>query len=138
MITDAQTWLSKAQALTSGTAYSDSYDAGLARDIGIGHSIRAKVLVDTTFTGGTNETFNLVESANADLSSPTVLVSSGAILEAALTAGASVMDVVIPKTSKRYVGFQYVASGTHTAGKVNALLVLDTASGDAFPVENGL
>lgn len=136
-MTDRQTWLSRAQALTTGTEYSDAYDAGLARDIGRGHPVRALVTVSTTFADGTNETINLVESANADLSSPTVLATTGAVLEAALTAGAKLMDVAIPKTSKRYVGFQFVASGTHTAGAVNALLVLDTDSGDSYAFETG-
>jgi hypothetical protein len=137
MITDRQTWLARAQALTTGTAYSDAYDAGLARDIARGHPIRAVVTVDTAFTGGTNETFNLVESANADLSSPTVLATSGAVVEANLTAGAKVLDVAVPKTSKRYIGFQFVASGTHTAGAINALLVIDSDSGDSFAYETG-
>lgn len=137
MITDAQTWLSKQQALTSGTAYSNSYDRGVAGDMGRGQPIRARVSVSTTFTGGTNETINLVESANADLSSPTVLLSSGAVLEAALTQGAVLLDVVVPRTTKRYVGFQYVASGTHGAGAVDAMFVLNTDSGDAFAAETG-
>ncbi len=136
MITDAQTWLAKAQALTTGTAYSNAYDNGLARDIGRGTPLRALVLVNTTFTGGTNETVNFVESANADLSSPTVLFGVTP-LEAALTAGATVMDVTIPKTTKRYVGFQFVASGTHTTGKLDALIVIDSDSGDAFAANNG-
>jgi len=137
MRTDRETWLSQQQALTSGTAYSNSYDLGLARDMGIGTAIRAVVNVSTTFTGGTNETFNLVQSANSDLTSPDILVSSGAILEAALTGGTRVMDVVVPRTTKRYVGWQFVASGTHTGGAVDALFVLNTSSGDSFPVETG-
>lgn len=137
MITDKQTWLSQQQALTSGTAYSNAYDLGSARDVGIGTNIRAIVNVVTTFTGGTNETFNLVQSANSDLSSPDILASTGAVVEANLSAGKRPMDLVIPATSKRYIGFQYVASGTHTAGVIDALFVLNSGSGDAFAYETG-
>lgn len=137
MITDRELWVSQQQALTTGTQYSNSYDLGLARDMGIGTSVRAMINVSTTFTGGTNETFNLVQSANSDLSSPDVLATTGAVVEASLTAGSRLLDLVVPRTTKRYVGFQYVASGTHTAGNVDGLFVLNNTSPDSFPVETG-
>lgn len=137
MLTDALTWLASAQALTSGTAYSNSYDNRVSGDIGRGTPLRATCYVSTTFAGGTSLTVNFVESANADLSSPTVLIPGTAVLDAALTAGAKLMDVPLPKTSKRYYGFQFVNSGTHSAGAVNALIVTDTDSGDSFAVATG-
>lgn len=137
MITDRELWVSQQQPLTTGTQYSNSYDLGLARDMGIGTAIRALINVSTTFTGGTNETFNLVQSANSDLSSPDILATTGAVLEANLTAGSRLLDLVVPRTTKRYVGFQFVASGTHGAGAVDALFVLNNTSPDSFPVETG-
>jgi hypothetical protein len=137
MITDRELWVSQQQALTTGTQYSNSYDLGLARDMGLGTAVRAVVNVSTTFTGGTNETVNLVQSANTDLSSPDILLAVGPTLEAGLTAGTRIVDVVVPRTTKRYVGFQYVASGTHTAGAVDGLFVLNNTSPDSFPVETG-
>jgi hypothetical protein len=138
MITDAQARLSSAQALTTGTVVStNSYDAGLARDIGRGQEIRVKVTVDTTFTGGTSLGVNIIESPNSDLSSPTVLLTGPVTVEASMTAGASLLDVVLPQTSKRYVGLQYVNTGTHTAGAVSAHLVFDTDSRTFFAANTG-
>lgn len=137
MITDRETWLSQQVALTTGTVVSNTYDRGMVGDVGLGRNIRAIINVITTFTGGTNETFNFIQSANSDLSSPDILATTGAVLEASLIAGTRVMDIVIPKTTKRYLGFQYVASGTHGAGAIDAMFVLDAYSGDSFPVETG-
>lgn len=139
MITDAQTRLSSQQALTSGTIVStNSYDLGTARDVGRGHPLRVIVTVDTAFAGGTSVTPNIIESANADLSSPTVIGAGETTAEAALTQGAKIMDRVLPKTSKRYIGLQYANAGTHSAGTVSANIVLDTDSSAQFPANTGL
>jgi len=139
MITDAQTRLSNQQALTSGTVVStNSYDLGTARDIGRGQPLRVIVTVDTAFAGGTNVTPSIIESANADLSSSTVIGAGDATAEAGLTAGARIMDRVLPKTSKRYIGLQYANSGTHTAGAMSAHIVIDTESNTQFAANTGL
>jgi hypothetical protein len=55
MITDAQTKFSDAQAVTTGTQVStNSYDMGVARDIGRGRDLRVYANVTTAFTGGTS------------------------------------------------------------------------------------
>ena len=138
MIIDAQTRLANAQAITTGTQLSENtHDAGSARDIGRGREIRVIAIVDTSFAGGTSLAANVVESANADLSSPTVIAAGPVIAEASLTAGAKLLDRVLPQTSKRYVGLQFVSVGTHSAGKVTAGLVLDTDSNTAFAANTG-
>ena len=139
MITDAQTRLSNVQALTSGTvASTNSYDLGKGRDIGRGQPLRMIVTVDTAFAGGTSVTPNIIESDNADLSSPSQIGLGETTLEAGLTAGAKIMDRVLPKTSKRYIGVQYVNSGTHSAGAVSAHIVIDTDSSTQFQANTGL
>lgn len=137
-ITDAQTRFSSAQAVTTGTQVStNSYDMGVARDIGRGGNIRVKVTIDTTFTGGTSLQVNLVESVNSDLSSSTALFTGTAVVEASLTAGTSLLDRILPPTTKRYIGLQFVTVGTHTAGAVTGGLVLDTDSGTYFTANTG-
>jgi hypothetical protein len=138
MYTDAQTRFSDAQAVTTGTQLStNSYDMGIARDIGRGRQVRVYANVTTAFAGGTSLQTNIVESVNSDLSSATVIRTGAAIAEAALTAGKVLVDEVLPTTSKRYVGLQYITVGTHTAGNVTAGLVLDTDSGTYFAANTG-
>jgi hypothetical protein len=138
MITDAQTKFSDAQAVTTGTQVStNAYDMGTARDIGRGRQLRIFANVGTAFTAGTSLQTNVIESANSDLSSPTVIVTGAVIVEASLTAGRSLLDVVLPTTSKRYLGLQFVTVGTHTAGTVNGGIVMDTDSNTTFPAVTG-
>jgi hypothetical protein len=68
---------------------------------------------------------NFVESANSDLSSPTVLITGTVTVEASLTAGARLLARTMPPTSKRYLGLQFVTVGTHTAGTIFGGLVRD-------------
>lgn len=134
-MTDRETTFSNLQAVTTGTQVStDKYDTGLANHPNINTSKGLQVLVQvgTAFTGGTSLTVNFVESAASDLSSPTVLATSGVIAEASLTAGARLMAVPVPRTSKRYLGLQFVTVGTHGAGTVWGGIVRDIDD-TAFP-----
>lgn len=138
MITDAQTQFSAAQAVTTGTQVStNAYDMGVARDIARGRDLRIYANVGTAFTGGTSLAVNVIESANSDLSSPTVIAPGVTIAEASLTAGASLLDIVLPRTSKRYLGLQFVSVGTHTAGTVNGGIVMQTDSNTTFAAVTG-
>lgn len=135
MITDRETTFSDNQAVTTGTEYStDKYDTGLADhpNINTNRELQALVVVTTAFADGTSLKVDLVESANADLSSPTVLMTGAVIAEAALTAGKRVLEGPVPRTSKRYIGLRYTTVGTHTAGKVWGGLVRDIDD-TAFP-----
>lgn len=78
-----------------------------------------------------------MQSANANLSSPDVLASSGAVVEANLTAGKNVLRIGIPPNTKRYVGLQFVSSGTHTNGTIDAVVVFDTDTNRIYPYETG-
>ena len=94
--------------------------------------MRALVIVDTAFTaaGAGTATFELIEADDADLTSNIVsLYSTAAIGKATLVVGYVVMDIVIPKTAKRYLGFRVtVATGPMTAGAVTAEFVANTDS----------
>lgn len=129
MITDRELTFSNDQAVTTGTQVStDKVDTGVAGiNINTNRELQIFVSVTTAFAGGTNMTVNLVESASSDLSSPTVLATSGAVATASLTAGAVLLRTAVPRTSKRYLGLQFVSTGTaFTAGTIFGGIVRDT------------
>lgn len=134
---DRELIFSKDQAVTTGTQYStDKYDTGLANNpnINTNRELQVACFVTTAFASGTSLTVNFVESDNADLSSPTVLATSGAVAEANLTEGAALLRTAVPRTSKRYLGFQFVTVGTHTAGTVFGGILRDTDD-TVFPAQ---
>lgn len=128
MITDRELTFSNDQAVTTGTQVStDKVDTGAAGiNINTNRELQIFVSVTTAFAGGTSLNVNLVESASADLSSPTVLASSGVTAEADLTAGRVLLRTAVPRTSKRYLGLQFVTVGTHSAGTIFGGIVRDS------------
>jgi hypothetical protein len=133
-MTDRETTFSNDQAVTTGTQVStDKYDTGQSgNNINTNRELQVLAVVTTAFTGGTSLNVNLVESDSSDLSSPTVLASSGVIAEANLTVGKRLLATALPRTAKRYLGLQFVTVGTHTAGTVFGGLVRDIDD-TAFP-----
>jgi hypothetical protein len=126
MYMDAQARPSLNQAITTGTQLStDSIDLLTAIDNPGrgGMPMRAIAVVTVAFTGGTSLQAQFVSSVNSNLSSPTVLASGPVVAEAGLTAGAKLLDIPLPDIGDRYIGFQYVTVGTHTAGAVTAGIV---------------
>lgn len=144
MYTDAQnrpTTVSQSIAMAAGTTVStDSIDLQTAnRNIGRSFPMRAHVVVTTALAGGTSIQVQLIESANANLSSPTVLASGAVVPLASAIAGAELLDVPIPGTSKRYLGFQFVTLGTFTgAGAVQGNIVAETDNQPYITMNTGL
>lgn len=92
-------------------------------DVGRSPNIKWGTQITTTVTSGGAATidFRLCQSANNDLSSPTVLASSGAVALATMVAGYWVPAVTrdVPPVTARYLGMNYViATATTTAGNV--------------------
>lgn len=139
MILDRQLLLSNAQALSTGTILStNAIDLASARDIGIGDNLELFIRVTAALTGGTSVQFAYVTSANADLSSPNVIVQTPPVPAASLTAGSEWLRVQVPALSdtasrQRYVGVQYTVNGTFAAGTVTAGVVLDREGLAAYP-----
>lgn len=132
MITDALLLLSDAQASVRavGTYVStNTIDLGVARDIGAGEGLYVLFTVDVAFAGGTGVDFQIITSAAANLGSPTVLATSGVRADALLVVGYNFFMPVPPVVGngQRYLGVQYVGTGTHTLGSVSARVVLDAA-----------
>lgn len=140
MITDAQTSFTgtAGQSPTTGTQVStNTYDMGVARDIGRGRNIRVFCECTVTFTAGTSLQVNVIGSASSNLGTPTVLYTGAVIAEAALLAGKTLLDVVLPQTTQEYLGLQFVTVGTHTAGTVVGGMNLETDSNTYFPAVTG-
>lgn len=124
MILDAQTLMSDSQALTATAYSSNTYDSGAAgNDISIGEAmcvaLNVEVAADFTTTDETYE-FQVVQSANANLSSHDVLCSRS-ILAADLTAGSHhILPLPSGSKTKRYLGVRYVLAGTTPTVTVSA------------------
>ena len=118
MITDALLTLSDAQALTATAFSTNTVDLGNVTpkiDIAAGEPMAMTIAVDVTAdatTGDETYTFEFVQSANANLSSPDILAQI-AIARATLVAGFRFYIALASGViTKRFVGAQYVLGGT--------------------------
>ncbi len=112
-----------------------SANGGGARDMGVGDdpSLKLSVLVTTAFASGTSLQLVLSGAPDNGSGAPsayTIMWSSSAIVEASLVAGAQLANIDIPRVVfgqvlPRYLQLSYVTVGTHTAGAVEANIVLD-------------
>lgn len=135
MITDKTLRVSTDQAVTTTAVSTDTIDLSIARDMGEGHPLYANFAVTTAFAGGTSIKFEVISSASAALSSPTVIGSSDAVVTASLTLGANFAVRVNPQIASKgqqYLGVRYTVSGTYTAGTVTADFVTDIQDGKKF------
>ena len=135
MITDSLLRVSEDQAITSTAFSTNTIDLGTARDIGEGTALYMNFAVTTALANGTSVKFEVVTSANANLSSPTVVGSSDAVLTAALTAGKNVVVRINPDIAgkgQRYLGARYTVAGTFNAGKITADVVETIGDGQKY------
>jgi hypothetical protein len=135
MITDTLLRVSDGQALTTTAVSTNTIDLSIARDIGEGTELIMNFAVATALTGGTSVKFEVISSAAADLSTPTVIGSSDAIAAADLVAGKNVAVKINPSiasTGQRYLGARYTIVGTFSAGTVIADVVASVQDGKKF------
>ncbi|MCH2240982.1 MAG: hypothetical protein MK041_03400 [Aquabacterium sp.] len=142
MMLDALLQLSSAQAVTATAVSTNVIDLSQPRDIGVGEDLYATFGVDTSATaaGAATVTFEVIVSANSDLSSPTVIAATGAIPKAELTAGRAPISLPIPPTAipsaplgQRYLGVRYtVGTGPLTAGAFTATITKSAAHGQKY------
>lgn len=138
MYLDAQNRFSEDQAITAADTYESTnaidLEATPPRQIGNGKTVEVLCTVTETFAGGTSLVVNLIDAANAALTTtPIVRQSNGpAILTAVLVAGYQFsLSVPVETLAQRFLGMQYVSLGTHTAGKITAGIVYDRQTADA-------
>jgi hypothetical protein len=126
-ITDAQNRPSNAQAIaaTDTTVLStNSIDLLTAnRDIGRGGPMRMVAVITTAMAGGTSIKAELIQSADGALGTPDVLATGPVVTTANGIAGKTILDVLIPDTSKQYLGLRYTLVGAVSAGKVTTTVV---------------
>jgi len=112
-----------------------SASGGGARDLGIGDDPALKLLVVSTvaFTGGTSLQLQLQGAPDNGSGAPgsyTTMWTSGAITEANLIAGAQLANIDVPRpvpgqVLPRYYKLNFISVGTHSAGNVQANIVID-------------
>ena len=133
MITDKLLRVSTDQAVTTTAVSTDTVDLSIARDMGEGGDLYMNFAMTEAFAGGTSTNFEIIIADNAALSSNVVVIgASGAIVTASLTLGTNVavrLNPQIASLGKRYLGARYTVSGTNTAGKVIADIVMDVQDG---------
>lgn len=132
MMTDALLQLSSAQAVTASAVSTNTIDLSQVRDIGTGTDLYAIFTVDVAATaaGAATVNFQVITSASAALTSPTVLVQTDALAKTELTAGRRPICLPIPNAAilaqpigQRYLGVQYtVGTGPLTAGSFSACI----------------
>lgn len=137
MFVDKLTLLWDAAALTSDAASTNTIDLGAAgNDVSVGEPLALVIQVDVAadYTTG-NETyeFQVIQSANADLSSPNILC----LIQPAyslLTAGAIVVVPIPPGSiTKRYLGAYWNGGGTTPTITVTAwITAMSMIQRDAF------
>lgn len=136
MITDKLLRVSDAQAVTTTAVSTDTVDLSVARDIGEGQDLFMNFAVTEAFAGGTSTNFEVIIADNAALSSNVqVIGASGAIVTASLPLGTNVavrLNPQIASLGKRYLGARYTVSGTNSAGKVTADIVMDIQDGKKY------
>ena len=135
MITDKLLRVSEDQAVTSTAVSTDTIDLVVARDMGEGTPLYMNFAVTTAMTGGTSIKFEVITSASASLTSPTVIGSSDAITTANLTLGKNIVVRLNPEIAgkgQRYLGARYTVSGTYNGGKITADVVETIGDGRKY------
>ena len=135
MITDKFLRVSEDQALTTTAVSTNTIDLSVARDMGEGQELFMNFAVTAALTGGTSVKFEVIQSASADLSTPTVIGSTDAVVTASLVAGYNTAVRVNPQIGskgQRYIGARYTISGTYSAGTVTADVVATIQDGKKF------
>jgi hypothetical protein len=143
MLIDRQNLCSDKQVLTT-TAYStDAIDLFQGRaalpampgyggspiaDAGRGNVLKSWAQCTGTFAGGTSLQVQVVQSDNDNLSAHDVLLQTDVIVLAALAVGFQFNLGVMPRVTKRYIGFRYVIVGTMSGAgsNITAGFVFDT------------
>lgn len=138
MITDFNLTLSVSQAVTTSAVSGNTIDLISVRDAGAGEELNIYVNVEVAAlaAGAATVNFQVITSASANLSTPTIIGQTDAIPKASLTVGAQI-TIPLPRSfvnqlGQRYLGLQYtVGTGPLTAGTFSAGVVIDAADNTA-------
>lgn len=134
MILDGNLLLDTAAAITTSTNSTNVIDLSTFRDMGVGQEDGATpqilCIVSTAFTTTNSATLQVAFQGSTDNSTWNTYVSSPAYAAAALTAGARLLDIDVPRPAAglaipRYLRLSYtVGTGVFSAGNVTSAVVL--------------
>jgi hypothetical protein len=123
------------QAITADAYSTNTIDLGTARDIGEGENLYMVFTVIEAFNTLTSLDLEVVISANANLSSHSVLAETNVLL-AGLTAGKQYVVALPPQIASlglQYLGARYDVNGTNpTQGSILAEIVHGIQDGKKF------
>lgn len=123
------------QAITADAYSTNTINLGTARDIGEGENLYMVFTVIETFNTLTSLDLEVVISANANLSSHSVLAETNVLL-AGLTAGKQYVVALPPQIASlglQYLGARYDVNGTNpTQGSILAEIVHGIQDGKKF------
>lgn len=112
-----------------------SANGGGARDIGIGDdpAMKLSAIVTTAIIGGTSLQLQLqgcIDDGSGGVGTATTMWTSAAVVEASLIAGAQLANIDVPRTIQgqalpRFLKLNFISVGTHSAGAIQAQIVLD-------------
>lgn len=121
---DKNTLICSDQAITGDAKSENSYDLGMARNVGPGRPLYIVCHVTETFAGGTSLVIEVGTATSADLDTAwKVQLKTRTFLQAELVAGRD--PIVIPysqthATDQRYLGLNFDDTGEFTDGKITA------------------
>lgn len=125
---DLQLTLSDAQAVTADAVSTNTIDLGnptVKNEIGAGEPVSVVVTVDVGAdftTGDETYAFQLIQSANANLSSPDVLEVRTLTAAQLVAATQVVIPIPIGAVTKRYLGLNYDVGGTTPTMTITAFV----------------
>lgn len=139
MMIDKLTELCLAMGITvtqdTATVGTYSYDCGSGLgSLAPGEDVRLVVTIGTLLAGASSGVLcDYIQATDAALSA-SVDVLATVTIPTASSAGAKVVDLVVPANTKRYVGVQFTPKGSASSGGTyNAWLVKDTDAQKAYP-----
>lgn len=131
LFSDAQTIAAVASTIAStntvdmGAAATDIIGNTITRDWGRSDlELLCQVVVAVLSAGAATIEVDVITSASADLSTPTIVCSSQVIAKATLVVGYKFRLFIPFGLTQRYLGLQYtIGTATTTAGKITACIV---------------
>ena len=139
MLIDKELIFSDAQAILDDGQSTNVLAVGDESDLGNGEPIYLLIVVNTAYSGGTGTQVEItLRSSNVEaMTSPTVVLSTGVILTAALTAGAELFAGAVPRGTDGFLDLDFAFDNAYGAGAVSAYLVKDLQAWRALAGNNG-
>lgn len=123
MITDSLLRVSTDQTLklnATSAVSTNTIDLSQARDVGEGKELFFNfAITEAVASAATSVTFEIILSDGADLGTPTVIASTGAVAYGSLTLGANIALPIPPRVAslgQRYLGVRYTTAGNNSSG----------------------